>query len=639
VPLGRRSATGILIEEDPNPNEQFKDKIKSIKEPFQDGILLSDKYLSWAKWIADYYFYPVGMVVSGFFPPVKKSLKKIKSSEKVLAAIDKTERARPELTKEQSNVLNDFEKLEQFAVQLLFGVTGSGKTEVYLQMIEKTLAKGKQALVLVPEISLTPQLVQRFYSRFGDQIAVIHSQLSPREKTDFWWEVAEGRKKILIGARSALFCAMNDLGLIIVDEEHEQSYKQDEKLKYNARDCAVMLARNFNIPIVLGSATPSLESWNNVINKKYLLSEMPSRVNHIPAPEVSIIDFKIKANMDPTLPKWLSVPMYEAIKNTLENKLQVALFLNRRGSAQFVLCQGCGYIEECPNCDISLSLHHRTELLCHYCGYSKRFNLECGSCKDGELSPIGAGTELVETDLKSLFPDFKIARADRDEIQNRQDLEQLISEMESGETHILVGTQMIAKGLDFPKLNLVGIILADVGFHLPDFRATERSFQLIQQMAGRAGRDLSQGSSGKVIIQTYNPDHPALKYALANDFKGFAAEEIQNRTILSYPPLGKLVGIRIQSTQLNRVIETSRLMSVRFKTLQSKYIEQFGDVEFLGPVEAPISKLRGMFRYQALVKTNSSSKIHQVLKMLISDEEWVMAGVRIIVDVDPIYLL
>jgi primosomal protein N' (replication factor Y) len=468
---------------------------------------------------------------------------------------------------------------------------------------------------------------------------VIHSQLTPREKTDFWWEVTEGNKKILIGARSALFCPMNDLGLIIVDEEHEQSYKQDEKLKYNARDCAVMLARNFNIPIVLGSATPSLESWNNVITKKYLLSEMPSRVNQIPAPEVSIVDFKNKAHVDPNLPKWLSIPMYDAIKNTLENNLQVALFLNRRGSAQFVLCQGCGYIEECPNCDISLSLHHRTELLCHYCGFSKRYKLECGSCRDGELSPIGAGTELVETDLKSLFPDIKVARADRDEIQNRKDLEQLISEMESGQTQILVGTQMIAKGLDFPKLNLVGIILADVGFHLPDFRATERSFQLMQQMAGRAGRDLSQGSSGKVIIQTYNPDHPALKYALANDFKGFAAEEIENRAMLSYPPLGKLVGIRIQSTQLNKVIETSRLMSVRFKNLQAKYIQQFGDVEFLGPVEAPISKLRGMFRYQALVKTNSSSKIHQVLKMLISDEEWVLAGVRIVVDVDPIYLL
>jgi primosomal protein N' (replication factor Y) len=400
-----------------------------------------------------------------------------------------------------------------------------------------------------------------------------------------------------------------------------------------------MLARTLGIKIVLGSATPSLETWQNCVLGKYKVSYMRHRVNQIPLPEMVLINMKDQNNLDKNLPTWLSAPLFEAIHQTLENKMQVALFLNRRGSAHFVLCRSCGYTEECPNCDISLSFHRKTELLCHYCAYSKKFSLECSSCREGELAPVGAGTESIETDLTELFPDIKVARADRDEIQSRADLEDLIEKMETGETQILIGTQMIAKGLDFPKLNLVGIILADVGFHLPDFRATERSFQLIQQMSGRAGRSAGQGNSSKVMIQTYNPDHPALQFALKKDFEAFAAEEIKQREFLNYPPVGRLIGIRLQGTQLDQVQKAARLLSGRFEKVKSRFSDRLSDIECLGPVEAPIAKLRGNFRYQALVKGLSAQKIHQFVNYILEDEAWVPSTVRIIVDVDPIYLL
>jgi primosomal protein N' (replication factor Y) len=634
VPLGKRSVKGLLLSPTTDvPEFKIRD-IQAIDPEYQE---LPESYLKWIEWLAQYYLHPVGSVMSSAYPPLRKTEKQRKSSRPpVVPQLES--KTPPELTIEQSQVYEAIRKTTGFATHLLFGVTGSGKTEVYLRLLQETLSSGKQGLVLVPEISLTPQLVHRFAERFGDQIAVLHSQLTDRERTNQWWDIVEGRKKILIGARSALFCPMENLGMIIVDEEHEPSFKQDEKLKYHGRDAAIMMGKFSKCSVVLGSATPSLESWKNAIEGKYHLQRMAHRVQDRALPEVQILDLRLEPK-NTGLPFWLSTPLHQAMHETLQKKDQVALFLNRRGVAQVVLCPGCGYTHECPNCDISLTLHGRSHLVCHYCDYHEAFRLDCPSCKQGEMTPVGLGTELVESEIQKLFPEARLARADRDEIQNRVDLEELIHGMESGEIDILIGTQMIAKGLDFPKLNLVGLILADVGFNLPDFRATERSFQLITQVSGRAGRHVKPGeNAGQVIVQTYNPDHPSLVYAKEHNYEAFATQELEERRPLNYPPIGKLISFRIQGTQLSRVEEAARLLSKRSQQLKIKN-PSYEQVEVLGPAEAPIAKLRGQFRYHLLLKGLDHRTLNFFCTQVLGDQKWLPAATRISVDVDPLHLL
>jgi primosomal protein N' (replication factor Y) len=353
---------------------------------------------------------------------------------------------------------------------------------------------------------------------------------------------------------------------------------------------------------------------------------------------VEILDLK-EQEKDPGLPFWLTPTLFQAMQETLEKGEQVALFLNRRGMAQMVLCPGCGYTHDCPNCDINLTLHGRQHLVCHYCDYHESFRLECPSCKVGEMSPIGLGTELVQTEIQKLFPEATVARADRDEIQNRLELEELVQDMESGKTNILVGTQMIAKGLDFPNLNLVGLLLADVGFNLPDFRATERSFQLITQVSGRAGRHVRLGEGrGRVIVQTYNPSHPSLVFAQNHDFVSFGNAELLEREPLFYPPFGRLVSFRIQGTQLERVQEGARLLSRRSQQLKSQN-GHYEKVEILGPAEAPLAKLRGQFRYHLLLKGIDAKTLNHFCRQVLGDQKWLPTAVRVSADVDPLHLL
>jgi primosomal protein N' (replication factor Y) len=634
VPLGKRSVKGLLL----SPTHQVPEfTIKPIQDIDPEYQSLPEYFIKWLEWMAQYYMHPVGSVASSAYPPLRRKEKQRKSNRPPVVPILENLQP-PELTPEQAKVFAGISKSTGFSTHLLFGVTGSGKTEVYLRLLEETLKKGKQGLVLVPEISLTPQLLHRFAERFGDEIAVLHSQLTDRERTNQWWEMVEGRKKILIGARSALFCPLKEIGVIIVDEEHEPSYKQEEKLKYHGRDAAIMLAKYANCPVVLGSATPSLESWKNAQEGKFQLHRMAHRVKDRSLPTVEILDLRTNEK-DPSLPFWLTPQLFDAIQESLQNKEQVALFLNRRGMAQVVLCGGCGYTHECPNCDISLTLHGRTHMVCHYCDFHEPYRLECPSCKIGEMTAVGLGTELVESEIQKLFPEAKLARADRDEIQNRLDLEELVHNMESGETDILIGTQMIAKGLDFPKLNLVGLILADVGFNLPDFRATERSFQLITQVSGRAGRHVKPGEKpGRVIVQTYNPDHPSLVFAKTHDFESFAEQELMHRRPLNYPPVGKLISFRIQGTQLGRVQEGARLLSKRGLQLKTKSTS-YEQVEVLGPAEAPLAKLRGQFRYHLLLKGLDHKTLNYFCQQVLGDQKWLPPGVRISVDVDPLNLL
>lgn len=635
VPLGKRTVKGLLLRPQATASSEFA--IKSIKDLDSSYPVLPEPFIKWLEWISSYYIHPIGSVASLAYPSLKKTEKVRKSSRPPVIPEMKAD-TKPELTPEQESVIQKIEERPGFATHLLFGVTGSGKTEVYLRLLEKVLAKNQQALVLVPEISLTPQLVHRFAARFGDQIAVLHSQLTDRERTNQWWDIIEGRKKILIGARSALFCPLNNLGIVIVDEEHEPSFKQEEKLKYNGRDAAIMLGHFHQCPVVLGSATPSLESWKNTLDGKYHLHRMKNRVQMRSFPDIEVLDLKIEEK-NPDLPFWLSEKLFLSIKETLERKDQVALFLNRRGVAQSVICPACGYTHECPNCDISLTLHGKSHLVCHYCDYHQDMKVLCPSCKEGQMTALGVGTEQLESEMSRLFPEATVARADRDEIQSRLEMEELITKMETGEIDILIGTQMIAKGLDFEKLNLVGLILADVGFNLPDFRATERSFQLITQVSGRAGRHVKVGDiPGKVIVQTYNPDHPSLTFARNHDYEGFAGQELQFREQLNYPPNGKLISYRIQGVQLMRVQETARLLAQRCKQLKTQNA-RYADIEILGPAEAPIAKLRGLFRYHLLLKGSDHRTLNAFCHQVLGDQKWSEAGTRISVDVDPLHLL
>jgi primosomal protein N' (replication factor Y) (superfamily II helicase) len=636
VPLGKRSVNGVILSaSEKSKNEKFV--IKQIQDISSEYRPLPEFFLKWLEWLANYYVHPLGSVVSAAYPPLKKA-DKPRKSQRAPVVPTLAAKAAPKLTQEQEQVFASIQQNQGFSTNLLFGVTGSGKTEVYLRLLEETLKRNQRGLVLVPEISLTPQLVHRFAERFGDQIAVLHSQLTDRERTNQWWDIVEGKKKILIGARSALFCPIEDLGLIIVDEEHEPSFKQDEKLKYHGRDAAVMLGKFANCAVVLGSATPSLETWKNAIDGRYVLHEMKSRVENRSLPDVQVVDLRTQEkNSD--LPFWLSPLLFQSMASTLERGDQSAVFLNRRGVAQVVLCPLCGYTHECPNCDITLTLHGKSHLVCHYCDYHEDMKLSCPSCKEGEIKPVGLGTELIETDLQRLFPEARIARADRDEIQNREALEDLIQKMEKGEIDILVGTQMIAKGLDFPKLNLVGLALADVGFNLPDFRATERSFQLITQVSGRAGRHQKSGeSAGQVVVQTYNPDHPSLVFAKEQDYRAFATFELAQREPLGYPPHGKLVSFRIQGTQLSKVQETARLLADRCHQLKQQ-IQIYDKIEVLGPAEAAIAKLRGQFRYHLLLKGPDHRGLNAFCHQVLGDQKWLTSGTRLSLDVDPLHLL
>lgn len=642
VPLGTRSVLGVVVKQNAEPlNPNSKYELKAVKGLHEELSSLPEPHLKWLEWMSDYYMHPLGQVAQLCFPPLDKTKKERKSNRpSVTPLVDK--KIQHELNHEQQTAVDNIYSQKGFSTHLLHGVTGSGKTEIYLELFEKIMADGKRGIFLLPEISLTPQLIHRFSGRFGDQIAVLHSQLTDRERTNQWWDMVEGRKKILIGARSALFCPIDNIGLIVVDEEHESSFKQDETLKYNGRDCAIMLGHFNQCPVVLGSATPSLESWKNAQDKKFILHQIKNRVHNRPLPEIQVVDMRLEKEAEKQSlekPSWLSEKLYSEMKISLANQEQVALLLNRRGMAQTVFCPSCGHTAECPNCDISLTLHANTHLICHYCDYHQNFKLKCPDCREGELVNLGLGTEKVEEDLKRLFPDKVIARADRDEVTTRVDMEELVKKMEDSEIDILIGTQMIAKGLDFSNLKLVGLLLADISFNLPDFRATEKSFQLITQMSGRSGRHVKDNeSAGRVIIQTYNTEHESIQFSKNHDYEGFVETELVNRKQLNYPPFHKLSSIRIQAPSLEKVKHAAEQLSHRAQGIKEKFTI-FESVEVLGPAAAPIAKLRNQFRYHLLLKSAQHKALNHFIQKLLGDSKWIPKQVKVVVDIDPLNLL
>jgi primosomal protein N' (replication factor Y) len=522
-------------------------------------------------------------------------------------------------------------------VFLLHGVTGSGKTEVYLQAIAHALEQGKGAIVLVPEISLTPQTVERFKARFSSGtlktlVAVLHSHLSSGERHDEWHKIRQGRARIVIGARSAIFAPVDPLGLVIVDEEHEHSYKQEESPRYNARDVAVVRGQMENAAVVLGSATPSLESFYNVQRGKYTLLEMPQRADDKKMPIVRVVDMRSASKQEKGTPIF-SPQLKEAITKRLEKKEQTILFLNRRGFATSLQCPKCGYVAECPNCSVSLTYHRAIQkLCCHICGHEAKAPTVCpdAKCRNPEIRYSGLGTEKIEATLGKLFPQACVRRMDSDTLKRKEDYRRVLGEFRSGKIDILVGTQMIAKGLHFPNVTLVGIIYADLSLHMPDFRAGERTFQLLTQVAGRAGRG---DVEGEVYVQAFTPFHPSIQFARRHDFAGFYEQEIEFREQLKYPPITRIALLTLKGRNEEKV----KLSAEYVRRELDKNLGEIKDLQLLGPAPAPLAKAETFFRYQIMLRTKQMSKLSQLLAVQTVDFT-LPDDVSLATDIDPVNL-
>lgn len=515
---------------------------------------------------------------------------------------------------------------------LLFGVTGSGKTEVYLRAIHRTLSRGKRALVLVPEIALTPQLARRFLRRFGGGVALFHSGLTPAQRLDEWRRIHAGRVNVVIAARSGIFVPLSDLGLIVVDEEHDPSYKQEDRCPYNARDMALARGKLEGACVILGSATPSFESFVNASRGRITRLDLPQRHHGGGLPSVEIVDLKA---VKPAEKKgaFLTSTLVDAIRDALRRRDQVVLFLNRRGFDTFSQCRSCGYVFRCPNCDVSLTHHKRArDLRCHLCGFSRAAPPLCPQCKGVNMFFGGAGTQKVEDQVAALFPEARVERLDRDSTHRREDLEAILERFRHHEIDILAGTQMIVKGHDFPGIALVGVLCGDLSLHFPDFRAAERTFQMITQVAGRTGRETD---SGRVILQTFDPDHYAIRHAAAHAYEAFFENESELRKELMYPPYGHLILVRVEGNSEKRVEDKAVAIGRAARLIKGDSRE----VAILGPAPAPRRKLVGRYRWQVLFKAAERARVREMVLDLSSEGHFKAHGLKIVVDVDPVDMM
>lgn len=540
------------------------------------------------------------------------------------------------LNEEQKNAYEKIIKSDN-TFFLLHGITGSGKTEVYLQLVEQMIQLNKSSIILVPEISLTPQTIERFVGRFGEKIAVLHSKLTASQRLDQWNKIKKGELKIVIGARSAIFAPVNNLGLIIIDEEHENSYKSSIDPKYNTVDVARKRCELEGSKLVLGSATPSIESYYNAKNSIFELLEIKNRIENASLPKINVVDMREELNSGNV--SIFSRSLYEGITLALKKKEQVILFLNKRGYSSFVSCRNCGYVVKCDSCDVSMTVHkQKNKLLCHYCGKTKNHPSICPNCGSDKFKQFGIGTEKLEEITKKVFPYARVKRVDSDTVNQRDDYQNIYKAMKANDIDILIGTQMISKGLDFPNVSLVGIVAADSTIFLPDFRSAERSFQLITQVSGRAGRGIIRGN---VIVQTYNPDHYSIKYAKIYDYENFYNLEIKLRKEFEYPPFVGMILITIYGPSLN---EVKSEMEEYYNDFISALKKQQKNISMIGiPHIAPIEKINNNYRYQLIVKFDYSER--DELKKHI---KWVFIDNRnkkkykynkISIDIDPINIL
>ena len=543
-----------------------------------------------------------------------------------------------QLTSEQAAALKpiaDAVKARRFETFLLHGVTGSGKTEIYLRAVSTALAEGRQALVLVPEITLTHQIVARLRARFGDNLAVLHSGLRPGERLEQWQRLSNGSTPIAVGARSALFAPLENLGVIVIDEEHDGAYKNEEGFRYHARDFATLRASRSLCPVVLGSATPALETRHAADRGELRRLCLSYRVGNRPLPSVEIVDLARERALAPRGRRIvLSNPLQRAMTETLAEDGQIILFLNRRGFSTQILCFECGFAERCPNCDIALTYHSTEQhLICHYCDHQIPPPEQCSGCGAPGTALLGIGTERLEEEVKSLFPDARVARLDRDSARRRGFVTDVLRDIRERNLDILIGTQMVAKGHDFPGVALVGVVAADIGLHMPDFRAAERTFQLLTQVAGRAGRGVVPG---RVVVQTFVPDHYAIAPVVQHDYERFYADEIGHRSALGYPPFGRLVHTVVSAEDE----DAARAGAETLALIVSKAgLTQPGALEVLGPAPAPLARLRGRYRYQLLVKGNDATRMRAAAERLTAAARDLPAGVLASVDGNPTNML
>ncbi|WP_042144932.1 primosomal protein N' [Paucisalibacillus sp. EB02] len=538
------------------------------------------------------------------------------------------------LTNQQERALQPItEKImnNEHDVFLVHGVTGSGKTEIYLQAIQEVLNKGKEAIVLVPEISLTPQMVKRFKGRFGNEVAVMHSALSNGEKYDEWRKVQTKKVRVVVGARSAIFAPFENLGIIIIDEEHETTYKQEDQPRYHARDVAIKRGQYHHCPVILGSATPTLESYARAKKDVYKLATLDKRTNEKAMPDVEIVDMREELHAGNR--SMFSIKLKESMEEVIARGEQIVLLLNRRGYSTFVMCRDCGHVKQCPHCDIALTYHKRNnQLKCHYCSYEERMPLVCPECQSDSIRYFGTGTQRVEESLNQLMPHARVIRMDVDTTRKKGSHEKLLRSFAEKEADILLGTQMIAKGLDFANVTLVGVLTADSMLHLPDFRSSEKTFQLLTQVSGRAGR---HELPGKVVVQSYTPDHYSVQLASSYDFNQFFQREMQIRRTFRYPPYVYLALLTVSHSNHVKVVQiTQRIVQLLMKVVSEETI-------VLGPTPSPISKMKDRYRYQCMIKYKNEPNLRKKIKKIMDQfaDEVRKEDLLITVDMQPYHLM
>jgi primosomal protein N' (replication factor Y) len=635
IPFGRRMDIGYvvgLIEES---------SIKGIKEIIKvtsESPLFTEEQVKLARWMSHYYYsffvtalrcvMAPGRRTSNFKPPAfvktsagRQTSKQVPNNKSKILNI----KPAPKPTEEQQKAFDlivsavDQRRSEKF---LLYGITGSGKTEVYLQAIAHILEQGKSAIVLVPEIGLTPQLVQRFRERFQDHIAVLHSHMTLKQRTSEWERIASGEARIALGTRSAIFAPVKNLGLIVIDEEYEITYKQEKSPRYHVREVAFYLSKIHQAAVIMGSATPSIETYYHADTGAYKKLVLTRRIDNRPLPPVEVVDMREEKD------HVLSEKLRDELRETLSREEQAILFINRRGYFTFIMCRECGFTIECPKCSVSLTYHSGDrKLRCNRCGYSSEAPIICPRCQSSSIKYFGTGTQRIEKEVAEVFPAARILRYDRDTVSQRGSHEVFFSAFAEGKANVLIGTQMVTKGLDVPNVTLVGVVSADTALHLPDFRSAEHTFQLLTQVAGRAGR---HHLPGKVFIQTHTPEHYAIQAAAKHDYESFYRQEIENRKELNYPPFSKLISLLVAGQEESKVIKISEDIE--------KFLKRRIPDEVLGPAPAIIPKLRGHFRYRILLKGQNLGKMRRAVAETLS-KVVVPFEIKVAVDVEPMGMM
>jgi primosomal protein N' (replication factor Y) (superfamily II helicase) len=624
IPFNFRKRVGYIVKFEDTP---VVENPKALIDVIDEFPIFTGEMLELAQWIKDRYFCSWGEALEAMIPSALKRGKvsmtqRVKDEDHEIAPTEPHEPNR-----EQQKVLDEINgciKNGKHEVFLLHGITGSGKTEIYLQAMESVLNMGKSGVMLVPEISLTPQTVERFVSRFGDKVAIFHSRMLQSARFSEWKRIKDGKAKIVVGPRSAVFSPFSDPGIFIVDEEHEPSYKQEDTPRYHAREVAIKRAQMAGVPVILGTATPALESYHKAVNGEYRLVELTGRIREKELPRVKVVDMRM--DFDTRVGKTVISPvMAEALKKDIKKKQQALIFLNRRGFSTFVNCGKCGNVLKCEKCDSPMVFHkEKNAMICHYCNRRIAPPKICPFCQEDYLMYKGTGTQKVESELRLMLPEARIERMDSDTMSKRGAHERVLKRFKEHEIDIIVGTQMIAKGLDFPKVTQVGVISADANLNLPDFRSGERTFNLITQVAGRAGRgDLG----GEVIVQTFTPEHYAIGFAAKHDYHGFYTKEIVTRRELGFPPFVNLVKITLRS-RIEKNVEMSA------EKLAERLEKKIPGVDIIGPAPSPMAKLRGYYRWNVLIKTQDVDKLVKELRTALKGFRK-GSGVFMAVDVDP----